>query len=79
MLCYPNIASDEHPSFDEAPRFCPTKLKKDVVDESIREYMKDDVREFARLASVQEFQCYERTPFESLEISYKNLKAMGLS
>jgi len=90
MLCYPNIASDEHPSFDEAPRFCPTKLKKDIVDESIREYMKDDVREFARLASVQEFQCYERTPTgfrtviprieETIQFAHKNsFKKLGLA
>ncbi|MCD6365125.1 MAG: sugar phosphate isomerase/epimerase [Planctomycetes bacterium] len=28
---------------------------------------------------VEQDRCYDRTPFESLEISYRNLKAMGLS
>jgi sugar phosphate isomerase/epimerase len=28
---------------------------------------------------VEQDQCYDRTPFESLAISYRNLKEMGLS
>ena len=28
---------------------------------------------------VEQDRCYDRTPFESLEISYRNLKAMGLN
>jgi len=61
-FCYPNIAADEEPSFEKAPAFCPTKLKKDVIEKLLREYDKEDVAEFARLASLQEFECYEHTP-----------------
>jgi len=62
MLCYPLIAADQEPSFEQAPSFCPTKVKKDVMEEALQEYEREDVREFARLASVQEFECYEHTP-----------------
>jgi len=37
------------------------KLFPEVVEQAIREYDKTDVKEFARLASVQEFECYEQT------------------
>jgi sugar phosphate isomerase/epimerase len=30
-------------------------------------------------ALIEQDNCYERTPFESLEVSYRNLKAMGLN
>jgi uncharacterized metal-binding protein len=38
------------------------KLMPDVYELALAEYDKPAVREFARLASVQEFQCYERLP-----------------
>jgi uncharacterized metal-binding protein len=44
------------------PGFCPMKLMPEVFAEAATEYDKPEVREFARLASVQEFQCYERLP-----------------
>ena len=62
ILCYPNIAADEQPNFDEAPGFCPTVLKQDIIEKAINEYKADDIKEFARLASVQESECYEATP-----------------
>ncbi|MDR3567949.1 MAG: DUF1847 domain-containing protein [Syntrophobacteraceae bacterium] len=40
------------------PEFCPTKKKTDIIEESLQEYDKAENREFARLASVQEGQCY---------------------
>ncbi len=90
MLCYPNIAADERPSFEGAPRFCPSKSKQDVIERSVREYDRDDVREFARLASVQEFECYEKTPSglvtriprieETIQFAQKNsFKRLGLA
>jgi uncharacterized metal-binding protein len=90
MLCYPNIASGEKPSFEGAPRFCPSKSKQDVIERSVREYDRDDVREFARLASVQEFECYEKTPSglvtriprieETIQFAHKNsFKRLGLA
>jgi uncharacterized metal-binding protein len=62
IFCYPNIAADQQPSFDEAPSSCPTKLKTDVIEKALSHYDAGEVREFARLASVQEFECYEHTP-----------------
>ncbi len=90
MLCYPNIAVDEKPSFEEAPRFCPSKLKQDIIEKSVREYDREEIREFTRLASVQEFECYERTPDgfrtkiprieETVQFAQKNVfKRLGLA
>ena len=90
MLCYPNIASSEKPSFEEAPRFCPSRLKRDIIEKSVCEYDRDDIREFARLASVQEFECYEQTPGgfraniprieETIQFAHKNgFKRLGLA
>lgn len=62
IFCYPAIAADQEPSFEKAPSFCPTKLKKDLIEKALLEYDREDIREFARLASVQEFECYELTP-----------------
>jgi len=62
IFCYPAIAADQEPSFEKAPSFCPTKLKKDLIEKTLQEYDREDIREFARLASVQEFECYELTP-----------------
>ena len=50
------------PSLEKAPAFCPMKLLPKVYAAAIEEYEKSGVKEFARLASVQEFQCYERRP-----------------
>jgi len=62
ILCAPDITVDSKPNFEKAPRFCPSKLRRDIIKESLHEYAKDEIREFARLASIQEFQCYEHTP-----------------
>ena len=52
--------SDGPPSFEKLPGFCPMKLMPEVFSEAAAEFNKPAVREFARLASVQEFQCFER-------------------
>ena len=54
--------SAEPPSLDKLPGFCPMKLTPDVFSQAEAEYREPKVREFARLASVQEFQCFERLP-----------------
>lgn len=59
--CCPIITADQVPSLAEAPPFCPVKLLPDVISKAVAEYDRADIREFARLASVQESQCYERT------------------
>jgi uncharacterized metal-binding protein len=55
-------SGDSPPSLEKAPPFCPMKLIPEVYSAALSEYDKPAVREFARLASVQEFQCYERLP-----------------
>ncbi len=44
------------------PGFCPMRLLPEVFDRAAVEYDRPAVKEFARLASVQESQCYERLP-----------------
>ena len=63
-VCLPPalIKANEEPPLDEAPAFCPMKLMPEVMEASLSEYDKSEVHEFARLASVQEFECYENTP-----------------
>lgn len=62
VVCFPLIKADEEPPLAEAPAFCPMKLMPEVIEKAIAEYDKPEVREFARLASVQEFECYENLP-----------------
>lgn len=40
------------------PVFCPTKNKKKTINQAIKEYEKPAVKEFARMASIQEGECY---------------------
>jgi uncharacterized metal-binding protein len=54
--------SDGPPSLEKAPAFCPMKLMPEAIAEAMAEYDKPEVREFARLASIQEFECYELLP-----------------
>lgn len=61
VVCSPAIGIDEAPTLDEAPSFCPMRLFPELVDRAVSEYDKPAVKEFARLASIQEFECYERT------------------
>jgi uncharacterized metal-binding protein len=41
---------------------CPTRVKRDVITQAVAEYQKPDIYEFARQASVQEYECYMRLP-----------------
>ena len=61
-LCYPPAMVNGKLPLDEAPAFCPMRLMPEVIEKSLSEYDKPDVKEFARLASIQEFECYERLP-----------------
>jgi uncharacterized metal-binding protein len=60
--CAPRIKVDEEPSFNKAPGYCPVKNMPEIVEKAVAEYTKPEVREFARLASIQEFECYEQLP-----------------
>jgi len=61
-VCNPEIKANETPSLDNAPSFCPMKLMPQVIAKAISEYNRPNVREFARQASIQEFECYEHLP-----------------
>jgi uncharacterized metal-binding protein len=60
--CSPPIGSPSAPSLEKAPDFCPMKVSPELMEEALCEYEKPDVKEFARQASIQEFECYEHTP-----------------
>ena len=57
-------------------------LLPEVLEDAKTEYQKPEIREFARLASIQEFECYERVEggmrttnpriLELIEFSKKN-------
>ncbi len=61
VACSPVIGIDQAPDIDEAPPFCPMRSVPDLIDAAVSEYDKPEVRELARQASIQEFECYERT------------------
>ncbi len=42
----------------KGPAFCPTKNYTSVIDAAMKEYEKPEIREFARMASIQEGECY---------------------
>ena len=48
--------------FLQGPPNCPTKTKAEVIKQAVLEYDKPEVREFARQASIQEFECYMNLP-----------------
>ena len=49
-------------AFPEGPSNCPTKVKAEVIKQALAEYDKPEIREFARQASIQEFECYMNLP-----------------
>jgi uncharacterized metal-binding protein len=61
VVCSPAIGIAEMPTIDEAPSYCPMRVLPGPIDKACHEYDKPEVKEFARLASIQEFECYERT------------------
>lgn len=60
--CSPEIPASEKPDLDKAPAFCPMRLMPEVIERAVAEYEEPAVKEFARQASLQEFECYERLP-----------------
>ena len=47
---------------DQGPSNCPTKTRRDIIQQALAEYDKPEVKEFARQASIQEFECYMNLP-----------------
>ena len=62
VVCSPSIKANEELPLDKAPGFCPMKLMPEVIEKAILEYDKPEIKEFARQASLQEFECYEQLP-----------------
>ncbi|MFC1949078.1 DUF1847 domain-containing protein [Chloroflexota bacterium] len=60
--CSPVIKTEDEFTLDKSPAFCPMKVSSEVIDKAVTEYDKPEVAEFARLASIQEFECYEQLP-----------------
>ena len=54
--------SEGAPEIDKAPVFCPMKNMPEVIKKALGEYDNPELKEFARLASLQEFECYEHLP-----------------
>ena len=42
----------------DGPEFCPTENERAAIEEAVKEYEKPEIREFARMASIQEAECY---------------------
>lgn len=62
VACIPFIKANEKPGLELVPGFCPMKNRPDVIESALAEYDKPEVKEFARQASIQEFECYEHLP-----------------
>jgi len=58
--CTKVVCTSEH--YDEGSPSCPTKTKQEVIKRAVAEYSKPEVKEFARQASIQEFECYMNLP-----------------
>jgi uncharacterized metal-binding protein len=61
-VCSPPIGATQSEPLEKAPNFCPMKAMPEVMKKAALEYEKPEVKEFARQASIQEFECYENTP-----------------
>ncbi len=73
-LCKRVVCSSKH--FLEGPANCPTKIKAGVIKRALREYDTPEVREFARQASIQEFECYMNMP-EGLTTRYPRVEEVA--
>ncbi len=88
--CFPRgPAASTQVDMERAPDFCPMKLDTDALEKAWNEFQIEDVKEFARQASIQEAQCYERIDGkirtkiprieETIQLAQKmNYKKLGL-
>ena len=58
--CTRVVCGSEH--YMEGPENCPTRTRADVIERAVREYDAPEVKEFARQASIQEFENYMNMP-----------------
>ncbi len=49
-------------AFLEGPSNCPTKTRRQVIQQALTKYDDPETKEFARQASIQEFECYMHLP-----------------
>jgi uncharacterized metal-binding protein len=61
-VCSPPPGYTAALSPEKAPDSCPMKVTPELMAEAFSEYVKPEIKEFARQASIQEFECYEKTP-----------------
>jgi len=69
--CTRVVCGSEH--YMEGPENCPTKTKAELIKKVVREYDDPEVKEFARQASIQEFECYMNMP-EGLTTRYPRVE-----
>ena len=65
-LCSKQNRVCESESKETGPAFCPTRNYSSVIEKALKEYEKPEIREFARMASIQEGECYinrEKKPY----------------
>jgi len=61
-ICYPHAnMNDPLPPLTDAPKHCPMRRHPEIIRGATGNYHKPNIREFARLAAIQEAECYERT------------------
>jgi uncharacterized metal-binding protein len=60
--CHSPSKAGQPPPMDKLAAFCPMKNLPEVIEKATAEYARPEVKEFARQASKQEFECYERLP-----------------
>jgi len=61
-ICDPRMKTGKPlPSIDKAPPYCPMRRMPEIFNQASDEYQQSGVYEFARLSSVQEYECYEPT------------------
>jgi uncharacterized metal-binding protein len=88
--CSPPLGSTSAISPEKAPASCPMKVTPELMTEALAEYENPEIKEFARQASLQEFECYEKTPegmrtknpriVELIQFSHKmGYKKLGLA
>jgi uncharacterized metal-binding protein len=63
----PTVACNPEPfekkaSGGQPPLFCPMQTQPEIMQQARQEYRRPEVFEFARQASIQEFECYEQIP-----------------
>ncbi len=60
-------------AFLKGPSNCPTKTQKETIQQALAKYDDPEIREFARQASIQEFECYMHLP-EGLTTRYPRVE-----